>query len=124
VLSDRVGRRPLLVLGDALGAGVSGGLAAALLTGSVPLPVMVAMLGLSGLYVAVEESLEGAMTADLVPDSAVRGTAYGVLGAVNGVGDLVASLLVGALWLVAPPLGFAVAAGFMAVGAVLLHVLR
>jgi hypothetical protein len=82
----------------------------------------VAVLGLifalSGAYVAVEEALEGAMTADLVPEPAVRGTAYGVLGAVNGAGDLLSSLLVGALWQTAGPMaGFAYAAAVMAVGA-------
>jgi hypothetical protein len=64
------------------------------------------------------------MTADLVPDSSSRGTAYGVLGAVNGAGDLGASLLVGSLWLIAPPLGFAVAAFLMGLGAILLWLLR
>jgi MFS family permease len=123
-LSDRVGRRPLLVLAYALGAAVSVGLAVALWSGAASVSAIVALLGLSGVYVAVEEALESAMSADLVPDSTVRGTAYGVLGAVNGVGDLVASLLVGALWLVAPPLGFGVAAGLMGLGAVLLQLVR
>ena len=59
------------------------------------------------------------MTADLVPDPSVRGTAYGILGAVNGVGDLVASLLVGLFWTdLAAPAGLLAAAGLMAAGAV------
>src|SRR5439155_4378107 len=94
-LSDRVGRRGLLVAGYALGAVVSGGLALALLSGTGSLSLIMLLLALSGVYVAAVEALESAMTADLVPDSSSRGTAYGVLGAVNGAGDLIASILVG-----------------------------
>jgi hypothetical protein len=68
-------------------------------------------------YVGIEDALESAITADLVPNSSSRGTAYGVLGAVNGAGDLAASLLVGSLWLIAPPLGFTVAAALIRLGA-------
>jgi hypothetical protein len=57
------------------------------------------------------------MTADLVPDLSVRGTAYGVLGVVNGVGDFAASMIVGWLWFVAPELGFVYAAIVMLLGA-------
>jgi MFS family permease len=51
---------------------------------------------LAGLYVAAEDALEGAIPADLVPPGQ-RGTAYGLMGAVNGFGDLVASAMVGTL---------------------------
>jgi dipeptide/tripeptide permease len=55
----------------------------------------------------------------------VRGTAYGVLGAVNGAGDLLASVLVGLLWqYVGAPEAFTAAAGLMALGAVLLWRVR
>ena len=44
----------------------------------------------AGVYVAIQEALEPAITADLVPDKAIRGTAIGVLATVNGLGDFVA----------------------------------
>lgn len=70
----------------------------------------------AGLYVAVQEALEGAMTADYVP-AETRGVGYGVLGAVNGVGDLVSSVAVGVLWTtVSPVLAFGLAGGVMLAG--------
>jgi MFS family permease len=119
-LSDRVGRRGLLIAGYTLGAAVSAGFALALFAETASVALVTLLLALSGTYVGIQESLESAMTADLVPDSSSRGTAYGVLGAVNGTGDLAASLIVGSLWLIAPPLGFIVAAGLMGLGAILL----
>jgi MFS family permease len=119
-LSDHIDRRGLLVLGYVLGAFVSAGLGIALYSGTGSIPLLALICCGSGMYVAVEEALEGAMTADLVPDLAIRGTAYGVLGVVNGVGDFVASLAVGWLWLIAPQYGFAYSAFVMLLGAVVL----
>jgi MFS family permease len=116
-LSDHVGRRGLLVLGYLLGAIVSASIAAALYFGVGSVPVLALICCGSGMYVAVEEALEGAMTADLVPDLSVRGTAYGVLGVVNGFGDFAASMIVGWLWFIAPELGFVYAAVVMLLGA-------
>jgi hypothetical protein len=80
---------------------------------------------LSGISVAAVDALEGAMTADLVPDESIRGTAFGVLGAVNGLGDFLSSTVVGFLWWgVSPVAGFAYAAALMLVGAGLLHRVR
>ncbi len=71
------------------------------------------------------DALEGAMTADFITSNAVRGTAYGVLGAVNGAGDLVASVVVGALWTaVSPVSAFAYAAILMGLGAVVIYRVR
>jgi len=65
------------------------------------------MFALAGIYIAAEDALEGAIAADLVPEE-VRGIGYGVLGTVNGVGDLVSSIIVGLLWA-----HVSVAAGFL-----------
>ena len=116
-LSDRVGRRGLLVLGYLLGAVVSASIAAALYFAVGSALILALICCGSGMYVAVEEALEGAMTADLVPDLSVRGTAYGVLGVVNGIGDFAASMIVGWLWFIAPELGFVYAAVVMLLGA-------
>jgi len=74
---------------------------------------------------AVMDALEAALTGDLVADEMLRGTAYGVLGTVNGVGDLVASVVVGSLWTACSPLAaFAYAALMMAAGAALIYRVR
>jgi MFS family permease len=52
---------------------------------------------LAGVFIAWEDTIEGVAVRDYVPPS-VAGTAYGVLGTVNGVGDFASSLIVGALW--------------------------
>ena len=61
-------------------------------------------------------SLERALTADLVPDESNRGTAYGVMGTVNGIGDFLSSAVVGLLWSFKPEAGFAYAAVAMFLG--------
>jgi MFS family permease len=116
-LSDRIGRRGLLIAGYVLGAAVSVTLVVAFAFQIESWLFFAALFAASGIYVAVEESLEAAMTADLVPDTSMRGTAYGVLGVVNGVGDFVASAAVGAIWLVQPEMGFGFSALMMLLGA-------
>jgi MFS family permease len=123
-LSDRVGRRGLLALGYLLGSAVTAGFAAAFLASAAHLIWLLVLFILAGVFIAVVDALEGAMTADLVPDPSLRGTAYGVRGTVNGVGDFVSSTVVGLLWSVSPALGFGYAAVLMAAGAVLLHRVR
>ena len=68
------------------------------------------------LITATEQSLASALVSE-----PVVGTAFGVLGAVNGVGDLVSSVVTGLLWTLAgAPAGLAFGAVLGAVGAVLL----
>jgi len=55
-------------------------------------------------YIAVEDALEGVLTADLVPDESNRGTAYGVMGTVNGIGDFLSSVVVACFWSSVPRL--------------------
>jgi hypothetical protein len=53
---------------------------------------------------------------------AIRGTGFGVLATANGIGDLVSSVAVGALWsFVSPASGFLYAGIFSLVGAVLVY---
>ena len=53
--------------------------------------------------------MEGVAVRDYVGES-LAGTAYGVLGTVNGIGDFISSLVVGLLWTaVGAPWGFAYA---------------
>jgi len=119
-LSDRIGRRGLLIAGYFLAAGVMIGFAIVIATQVTNLIAWGGLFGLAGLFIAVEESLESAIVADLVHDPQWRGTAFGVLGVVNGCGDFVSSAVVGYLLSVQPTLGFAFAATLMAIGAAVL----
>jgi hypothetical protein len=59
------------------------------------------IFGFSGLYMGVWETLESSASAEMLPGAA-RGTGFGVLATVNGIGDFVSSILVGCLWVVSP----------------------
>ena len=68
--------------------------------------------------------MEGALTADLAQPEA-RGTAYGMLGAVNGLGDFLASVVVGILWAsVSPALAFGYGAAAMLAGSIFVASLK
>jgi MFS family permease len=81
----------------------------------VAAPMTIGLLGvifvLSGMYVAIEETLEDSFCAELVGEEQ-HGMAFGVLATVNGIGDFLSSIIVGALWTVA---GTSVAFGYSAV---------
>ncbi|MDB5307204.1 MAG: transporter [Gemmataceae bacterium] len=117
-LGDRAGRRPVLVGGYLLGVVTAAGFAALFITHTAGVAWLAALFATAGIYLAVEEALEPAMTADMTPDPAVRGTAYGVLGTVNGVGDFVSSVGVGLLFAFGAEVGFGAAAVLMAAGTV------
>jgi len=123
-LSDRIGPRGLLVAGYALAAAVMVGFVFAFAAETSSILFLAVLFSLGGVFIAVEDSLEGVLTADLVPDLSNRGTAYGVMGIVNGVGDFISSAVVGLLWAFSPEAGFAYAAAAMLLGAVLLYRLR
>ena len=123
-LSDRLGRRGLLAVGYLVGAVTAAGLVAAFAWRLAAVPYLLILFAVGGLYMAFQEALEGSITADLVAPE-VRGTAYGLLGAVNGVGDVAASILVGGLWtLVSPTAAFGYSVALMLAGAVLVFRLR
>jgi MFS family permease len=56
-----------------------------------------AIFTVAGIYVALEETLEDSLCAELVGDGQ-HGLAFGTLATVNGIGDLVSSVVVGTLW--------------------------
>ena len=65
---------------------------------------------------------EKAYASELLP-KAVKGTGMGVLAAVNGVGDMISSAIVGGLWSLLPAqpaVGFIVAAAMQLAGALVL----
>ncbi|HET9178568.1 MAG TPA: MFS transporter [Terriglobia bacterium] len=123
-LSDRLGRRGLLAAGYLVGALVAVGLVAAFAWRLASISYLAGVFAVGGFYMAFEEALEGTFTADII-EPEVRGTAYGLLGAVNGIGDLGASIVVGGLWtLISPAVAFAYAAAAMLAGAALVYRLR
>jgi MFS family permease len=70
----------------------------------------------SGTYIAVEETLEKAVVAELIPRE-VRSLGLGILAAANAVGDMVSSLYVGFLLQAGRPnWAFGIAAVFGAIG--------
>jgi MFS family permease len=119
-LADRMNKRQLLALGYAIGA-----ITALMLTLKVSsLPLLVLVFVLAGAYVGVEETLEDSLAAELLPDS-VRGTGFGTMALVNGVGDLISSLCVGWLWATfGAVVGFGFALLLMSVGAAVVWMTR
>jgi MFS family permease len=125
VLSDRIGPRRILIAGYLLGSLVMAGFATMGEFEWQSRLVFLVLFTLAGIYLAVEEALEGVMTADLVPDRSLRGTAYGVMGTVNGVGDLFSSLIVGWLMYVTNiRTAFLTAAGIMLIGTIIMAAIR
>jgi len=97
-LSDRIGRKRLLAfLGFFLFGVTSLGFVYAADMYSFTL-----LFVLSGISAATYTALEKAYTADLLPSS-MRGTGYGVLQTIDGLGDFVSSFVVGTLWVLASP---------------------
>ena len=91
-LSDRVGRKKLILAGWLVYALVYLGLAGAQTGYQVWL-----LAALYGVYYALTEGIAKAYVADLVPQSR-RGTAYGLFNAAIGITALPASLIAGILW--------------------------
>ena len=91
-LSDRIGRRALLLPGIAVYAVVYIGLA--LVTGPLAL---IPVLLLYGVYGAATDGVAKALVGDAAPKEQ-SGTAYGAFAAVSGVAVLIASVTAGFLW--------------------------
>ena len=91
-ISDRIGRRQLIVLGWLIYSALYFGFAIA----STGWQVW-ALYGLYGLYYGLVEGSAKALVADLVPQEQ-RGTAYGFYNAAIGLVALPASVLAGVLW--------------------------
>jgi MFS family permease len=74
----------------------------------------------AGIFIAWEDTMERVAVRDYVDDS-IAGTAFGLLGTINGIGDFASSIIVGALWTtVGPKWGFAYAVIVGLVGTVLM----
>jgi MFS family permease len=114
-LGDRIGKRGLLAAGYVVGVVTYAGF----ILETPTIPVLIVLFGLAGVHGAFQQSLEKSLAAELLPRD-IRGSGFGVLATANGIGDLVSSIAVGALWSsVSPAAGFLYAGFFAAVGAIL-----
>jgi MFS family permease len=120
-LADRMNKPALLAAGYALGACTAFWAAALFAYGVGDIAPIGGLFALAGMYVGIQDALEGAIPPDMVSPQE-RGTAYGVMGAVNGFGDLFASVMVGTLWTyVSPSAAFSTAAALMLAGAAVVY---
>jgi len=120
VLGDKIGKRKILVFGYLL-TGLSS-------VGFIFTIGNIFYLGLlfvvAGIAIAITDAMERTVAADLLPEN-LRGTGYGTLATVNGIGDFASSSVVGLLWTaVSPMAGFGYAAAFCMSGAVVLAAIR
>ncbi|MGH9638870.1 MAG: MFS transporter [Candidatus Acidiferrales bacterium] len=119
-LGDKLGKRGLLAVGYLVAAVAYAGF----IFERPSLPALAVLFALAGVHGGFQASLEKSVAAEVLP-RANRGSGFGVLAATNGLGDVVSSIVVGALWsAVSPAAGFAYAAVFTALGAVLVFWLR
>ncbi|MFI5758228.1 MFS transporter [Streptomyces sp. NPDC051569] len=106
---DRAGPRVVFAAGSALYVLAYAGFAA----GSHSWWALLIFFALAGAGIGCAETAESALVAQLLPDR-LRGSGFGLLGAVQAVGDVVATVVVGALYTaVSPTAGFLYAAGWM-----------
>jgi MFS family permease len=110
ILSDRVGRMPLLVTG--LGLLIAADVVLALSSG---IWGVAAGVVLWGLHMGFSQGLLASLVADAAP-AELRGTAFGIFNLVTGAALLAASIIAGALWDAVGPVGtFWTGAAFAAV---------
>lgn len=118
-LTDRIGRRALIVAGWTVYGVIYLGF------GFTTSPtVLIALFLVYAVYHGLADGAEKALIADLVPASS-RATAYGIYGAVQGLGALAASILCGAIWTyVSPAAALSTGAALAATAAVVLGTLN
>jgi MFS family permease len=119
-LADKIGKRSLLCIGYFLTGITSIGF----ILNTSSLPILGILFISAGIAIAITDALERTVAADMLPEN-LRGTGYGTLAAVNGIGDFGSSTVVGFLWSAVSPLaGFGYGAVLMISGAVSLSFLE
>jgi len=113
---DKIGRRTMLILGYAI--------AVATFIGFVIAPANVIAYGIlfatSGIVIAAEDTLESAVAGEMVTKDS-RALGFGALATINGIGDLVSSVMIGFIWtFVGYSAGFIVAAVIALAGTALI----
>jgi MFS family permease len=119
VLSDRIGRRPVLISGFLIFAALYFGFG---ITNTISW--MWGLFVLYGLYYAFTEGIQKAYIADIV-DERQRGIAMGTFNAMTGLAALPASILAGLLWQTYGPLAaFSTSSVIAVIAALLMIILR
>jgi MFS family permease len=119
MLSDRIGRRPILISGFLLFAIIYFGFGIAKSVSWVWL-----LFVFYGLYYAFTEGIQKAYIADIVPEGQ-RGTAMGTYNAMTGLAALPASIIAGFLWQTYGPfVAFSTSSGIAVIAAILMLLLR
>ncbi len=93
-ISDHLSQRKFILAG---GYALGGITAIFLAMSSHHLWFLAVIFALAGIYIGTEEALEDTLAAELIPREQ-HGMAFGTLAAVNAVGDLLSSLVVGFFW--------------------------
>jgi MFS family permease len=120
VLADKFSKRAIL----ATGFGVFGVLCLGFVFADGSKWPLVVLFAANGLYMAMIESAQPALASSLIPDDQ-HGTGFGVMSGVDGLGDFLSSVAMGAAWTsVSPNTGFAVAGALALVSAAWLAGLR
>jgi MFS family permease len=89
-LGDAWSRPKVLIIGYALGVATN----LLLATGATTLAILIPAIALSGIYIAIEETLEKAVVAGMLPRE-LRSLGLGILATANALGDLGSSVYVG-----------------------------
>jgi MFS family permease len=116
MIADRFGKKKVLVFGYLLT-----GLSSIGFIFTIGNPFYLGLLFVvAGIAIAITDAMERTVAADLLPEN-LRGTGYGTLATVNGIGDFTSSSVVGFLWTaISPTAGFGYGAALCTLGAVLL----
>jgi len=119
-LSDKIGKKILLAT---LGFFLFGIVSLGFIFATPNIFYFILLFILSGISAATYTALEKVYAADLLP-SQIRGTGFGVLQTIDGVGDFVSSFAVGSLWrIISPVVAFSYGAFLSFVAAFLLLIL-
>ncbi|MEM5778189.1 MAG: MFS transporter [Candidatus Aenigmatarchaeota archaeon] len=97
-LSDKIGKKIPLLLGFFLFGIMSLGF----IYSSTNIFYFILLFVISGISAAAYTALEKAYAADLL-SSNIRGTGYGILQTIDGIGDFISSFVVGTLWIIFSP---------------------
>ncbi|VVC02755.1 Multidrug resistance protein MdtG [Candidatus Burarchaeum australiense] len=92
-ISDKIGRKPVLLFGHVLFGAVCLGFAFV-----TPGPAVWILFALYGFFLAIRETLQRAFISDIIEEEGLLGTAFGTLQGAIGLAAIPASIIAGLLW--------------------------